>query len=105
MQMGLVARRRHQRGGLDLDEIPLREELAQRRRNARAPEQERPALGMEWSRRATDRPSDALLGGPQPQRENRWRMVRRISMVRPEIWGWSGHRDRRPSPAIEEDRP
>ena len=44
--MGLVAGRGHQRAGLHLDEIPRREELPQRRRDARAPQQERPPVGM-----------------------------------------------------------
>jgi len=47
MEMGLVPRRRHQRRGLDLDEIPRREKLPQRRSHAHAPEQEGPSAGVQ----------------------------------------------------------
>ena len=57
VQMGLVAGRDRQRTGLDLDEVARGEELPQRRRDPRPPEQERPPVGMRWPRRVTDRPS------------------------------------------------
>jgi elongation factor P len=50
MEMGLVAGRDLQDGGLDLDEVARREEGPQRRRDAGAPQKERAAVGMDMGR-------------------------------------------------------
>src|SRR5260370_20121423 len=46
VEMGLVAGRDLQDGGLDFEEIARREEGPQRHRDTGTPEQERPAVGM-----------------------------------------------------------
>jgi len=77
MEMGLVPRRGHQRRGLDLDEIPRREELPQRRRHAHAPEQEGPSAGVQSPKgrrhqgrsfqRGLNRPAAVKIAGDLPQ--------------------------------------
>ena len=104
MEMGLVARRRHQRRGLDLDEIPRREELPQRRRNAHAPQQKGPPIGVVGPRRRQDAghragSSIGRSAGGQPRKS--LANGRKISMVRPDIWAGPAL----PRPAIEEDQP
>ena len=47
VQMRFVARRRLQGGGLDLDEVPLLEEAAQRLDETPARQKERAAIGMD----------------------------------------------------------
>src|SRR5262249_38925873 len=80
MQVGLVPWRGHERRGFDLEEIPRREELPQRRRDARAPDQKWPPVGVaDPERRGTGHLSSfgrsATLRANG--RENRWRMAAR----------------------------
>jgi hypothetical protein len=46
MKMGLIARRGNRRGGLDLDEVPVREEPPQSGRDAGPPQEKGPPVGV-----------------------------------------------------------
>ena len=87
--MGLVARRDLQRPGLDLDEILRGKLAAQRRNDAAARQQERPAVGMDVrgpKRRCGGGGGRRLRHNLVYENPRKFLAIRlRISMVRPEL--------------------